>query len=186
VRLLRESFFSFASTVRLSDLLRFMLCCEDALMLCDADNCVVHANAAWSALTGFSISEIEGMPIGFLHGPSTDLEEVSRCEELTRSGLPAEMSGVSYHKDHSEFRHHVMMVPLRGGFSSFEITHYLSLFNKEEAPQVLTVKTVSHKKKRSFDHQQQQQRVSIAGSSSSWCTDRGDEDDGGGGARQLT
>lgn len=126
-RMQPESFLSFASSIRLSDLFRFLLCCEDALILTDACGHVIHANRAWSNLTGFSISEIEGFTCSFLHGPRTNMNDVERCNELIRSGEPAEMVVINYRKDRTEFVNHVMIVPIRGGFKTSTITHYCAL-----------------------------------------------------------
>jgi PAS domain S-box-containing protein len=121
------SFMGFASNIRLSDLLRFMLCCEDAMVLTDGIGRVVHANKAWSDLTGFAISEIEGFTCGFLQGPRTNTDDLRRCDALLRAGGPAEMVVLNYRKDRTEFINHVMIVPIRGGFKTSAITHYCAL-----------------------------------------------------------
>lgn len=126
-RMQPESFLSFASSIRLSDLFRFLLCCEDALVLTDAFGHIIHANRAWSNLTGYSISEIEGYSCSFLHGPRTNMVDVERCNDLVRSGEPAEMVVINYRKDRTEFINHVMIVPIRGGFKTSVITHYCAL-----------------------------------------------------------
>lgn len=126
-RMLPPSFVSFASSIRLSDLLRFMLCCEDSLVLCDAEGRVVHVNKSWCNLTGYAISEIEGMTCSFLQGPRTDIDETRRVCGLTRAGEPAEMTVINYRKDLTEFNNHVIIVPIRGGFKTSAVTHYCAL-----------------------------------------------------------
>lgn len=126
-RMQPESFLRFATCIRLSDLLRFVMCCEDAMVLTDATGRVVHVNRAWSSLTGYALSEIEGMPSSFLHGPNTNTEETLRCSRLSRAGQPSEMVVTNYRKDRSEFVNRVMMVPIHGGYRTTSVTHFCAL-----------------------------------------------------------
>jgi PAS domain S-box-containing protein len=126
-RMVPEAFLRFATSIRLSDLLRFMLCCEDAMILTSTQGQVIHVNKAWSHLTGYALSEIEGLNCSFLQGDKTDAAAVEKCATLSRLGQPSEMVTINYRKDRTEFNVHVMMVPVRGGYNTSEITHFCGL-----------------------------------------------------------
>jgi PAS domain S-box-containing protein len=113
-----QSFERSATAVRISDLLRLMLTCVDAMVLTDIEGKIVHCNRQWVELTGYSLSEVEGSTCSLLQGSMTDLIETRRSAALLRMHKSSSMSVVNYRKDGSMFVNQVTTVPIRGGFKS--------------------------------------------------------------------
>jgi PAS domain S-box-containing protein len=111
-----ESFTKSATTVRISDLLRLMLSCSDAMVLTDKKGRIIHCNRQWVELTGYTLSDVEGSSCGFLQGSMTDYNEIKRCGILNKSLLPSQMKVVNYRKDGLMFTNHVTTAPIKGGF----------------------------------------------------------------------
>lgn len=104
--------------MRISDLLRLMLTCVDAMVLTDTEGKIVHCNRQWVELTGYSLREVEGSTCSLLQGSMTDLVETRRSAALLRLNKSSSMSVVNYRKDGSMFVNQVTTVPIRGGFRS--------------------------------------------------------------------
>jgi PAS domain S-box-containing protein len=113
-----QSFERSATAVRISDLLRLMLTCVDAMVLTDVQGKIVHCNRQWVELTGYALSEVEGSSCSLLQGSMTDLIETRRSAALLRQNKSSSMSVVNYRKDGSMFVNQVTTVPIRGGFKS--------------------------------------------------------------------
>jgi PAS domain S-box-containing protein len=79
------------------------------------DNPIVAANAAFSALTGYSSSEILGRNCRFLAGDNTDKGCSRILKDAVAAGRPALTELVNYRKDGSPFRNAVMIAPIFGG-----------------------------------------------------------------------
>ena len=74
------SFKDISTTVRLSDLLRLMLCSTEAMVLYDTHDRIIHTNKAYTRMTGYSLSDVEGKNnYTMLQGPLTDILAVQRC-----------------------------------------------------------------------------------------------------------
>ena len=104
--------------MRISDLLRLMLTCVDAMVLTDSEGKIVHCNRQWVELTGYTLSEVEGSTCSMLQGSMTDQVETRRSAALLRLNKSSSMSVVNYRKDGSMFVNQVTTVPIRGGFKS--------------------------------------------------------------------
>ena len=115
---LLQSFERSATAVRISDLLRLMLTCVDAMVLTDSEGKIVHCNRQWVELTGYTLSEVEGSTCSMLQGSMTDQVETRRSAALLRLNKSSSMSVVNYRKDGSMFVNQVTTVPIRGGFKS--------------------------------------------------------------------
>ena len=75
-----DSFKDVSTTVRLSDLLRLMLCSSEAMVLYDTEDRIVHTNKAYTRMTGYTLSDVEGKNnYSALQGPLTDVLAVQRC-----------------------------------------------------------------------------------------------------------
>ena len=61
-----QYFYSHGEKLRLSNLLRLMVSSKDALVLTDKVGRIVHANKAWSDLTGYHLRDVEGKTCKFL------------------------------------------------------------------------------------------------------------------------
>jgi PAS domain S-box-containing protein len=93
-----------------------MLSCQDALVLTDSFGRILHVNTAWVELTGYALGEVEGSTCSRLQGSMTDMNEVYRVANLTKSGQVAQMKVVNYNKDGMMFSNYVTIVPIRGGY----------------------------------------------------------------------
>ena len=113
-----QDFIKYATHVRLSDLCRLMVACNNAIVLTDARGAILHASAPWVALTGYTVSEAEGFTCSFLQGPATDSVQAARCMGAVRAGHMGQMEVVNYKKDGSPFKTHVIIQPMRGAYLS--------------------------------------------------------------------
>lgn len=104
--------------IRISDLLRLMLTCVDAMVLTDKMGRIVHCNREWVELTGYTLSEVEGSDCRLLQGSMTDHVETRRSKELQKLQKPSTMTVVNYRKDGSMFLNHVTTLPIRGGYKT--------------------------------------------------------------------
>ena len=75
----------------------------DSVMVTDANARIVHTNAAFTDLTGYTLAEVEGYTPSFLQGPATDREVIARLERTLAEGGVFEGSTVNYHKDGTAF-----------------------------------------------------------------------------------
>lgn len=78
------------------------------------DNPIVAANAAFSALTGYTAREIVGRNCRFLAGEATDKGCSRILHDAVAAGRPALTEIVNYRKDGSAFRNAVMIAPIFG------------------------------------------------------------------------
>jgi PAS domain S-box-containing protein len=79
-----------------------------------SDNPIVAANAAFSALTGYSEDEIVGRNCRFLAGANTEPWLTERIRQALRDLRPALTEILNYRKDGSPFRNAVLIAPLFG------------------------------------------------------------------------
>ena len=95
-----------------------MLTCVDAMVLMDKSGKIIHCNRQWVELTGYTLSEVEGLDCSVLHGSMTDRAAVMRCAALTKQNKPSSMSVVNYRRDGSMFVNQICTSPIRGGFKT--------------------------------------------------------------------
>ena len=104
--------------MRLSDLLRFSLSCENPILIMDAGGHVVHSNNSWFELYGFPLSEIQGkrafdiMTHGGAAAGSFDYSEI------LSTGLPYQISCLNYKRDGTSFYSHITTMPIKGGLTN--------------------------------------------------------------------
>ena len=115
---MKQNFEQSGKDIRISDLLRLMLTCVDAMVLTDKMGRIVHCNREWVELTGYSLSEVEGSDCRLLQGSMTDHAETRRSKEYQRLQKPSSMTVVNYRKDGSMFLNHVTTLPIRGGYKT--------------------------------------------------------------------
>ena len=79
-----------------------------------ADNPIVAANRAFSALTGYPAAEAVGRNCRFLAGSATDRACSSILRDAIAAGRPALTELINYRKDGTPFRNAVMIAPVFG------------------------------------------------------------------------
>jgi PAS domain-containing protein len=66
-------------------------------------NPIVHVNAAWTKLCGYTQEESEGRSLALLQGPNTDAETVNKLMEDVSQGHPSSMTVTNYDKNGDPF-----------------------------------------------------------------------------------
>jgi len=85
---------------------------EPARVRTNIDGEITAINPAFSALCGYSFSEIRGQkPGSFLQGPGTDATEVDAVREAVKAARPVQVELTNYHKDGSAYRVHISISP---------------------------------------------------------------------------
>eukprot|EP00981_Chlorochromonas_danica_P001806 scaffold385_cov182-Ochromonas_danica.AAC.5 len=126
-KLSAENFYHFGDTLRLSNLLRLMLSCTNAMMLLDNQGRIVHVNVAFTQLTGYELDDIEGQTSKILQGAETNDVLIRQCQHAMETAQTFEM--VVYHYKHNgdRFLDRLTMVPIRGGYLNARVTHFCAL-----------------------------------------------------------
>lgn len=105
--------------MRISNLLRLMLTCLDAMVLSDKAGKIIHCNREYADLTGYTLREIEGQDSAtLLSGSMTDFSEMRRCSGLNKLNINSSMCVVNYRKDGSMFANLITTVPIFGSYST--------------------------------------------------------------------
>eukprot|EP00595_Chromulina_sp_UTEXLB2642_P000794 CAMPEP_0196764466 /NCGR_PEP_ID=MMETSP1095-20130614/6196_1 /TAXON_ID=96789 ORGANISM="Chromulina nebulosa, Strain UTEXLB2642" /NCGR_SAMPLE_ID=MMETSP1095 /ASSEMBLY_ACC=CAM_ASM_000446 /LENGTH=806 /DNA_ID=CAMNT_0042120133 /DNA_START=739 /DNA_END=3159 /DNA_ORIENTATION=- len=123
-----ESFFKAARTVRLSDLLRLMISCQNALLLCDRFGRILHINPAFANLFEYVLNDMEGHTLHFLYRQPSDIVLFEQCRMLNIRGESTDVTLQGFRKSGSTVYCRVITVPIRGGYRNSEISHYCSYF----------------------------------------------------------
>ena len=126
-----QSFMRFAATVRLSDLVRFMLSCENPVMLTDSSARYLHVNLAWTNVFGYTVSETEMYrPFEVLTGKETNVDALnaSFCEANV-GRIIAPVNTLFYGKGGSRIRCEMTNIPILGGLQCATVTHYCAIFH---------------------------------------------------------
>ncbi|SDG02206.1 PAS domain S-box-containing protein [Limimonas halophila] len=97
----------------------------DSVMVTDAESRIVHTNAAFTELTGYTLAEVEGHTPRFLQGPATDREVIARLERTIADGGVFEGSTVNYRKDGTAFDIAWRVVPVRDDAGA--LSHYVTV-----------------------------------------------------------
>ena len=114
-----QTFVESLSGVRISNLLRLMLTCLDAMVLTDRNGKIVHCNREYADLTGYTLKDIEGLDNAtLLSGSMTDFAEMRRCSGLSKLNENSSMCVVNYRKDGSMFANLITTVPVFGSYST--------------------------------------------------------------------
>ena len=85
---------------------------KEALLITDGKGIILHSNAAWESLCGFSTEDIKGLDNGFLQGPLSDKKAISELNDKIQTGLPATASIINYRKDGTAFPNNFTVVPI--------------------------------------------------------------------------
>ena len=79
----------------------------------DAAGCVEWVNPAFTAMCGYSLSELKGRkPAELLQGPDTEAAEVGRMRDSLRTRSACEATLVNYHKDGTRYRVGIRLAPI--------------------------------------------------------------------------
>ena len=88
---------------------------SDGVLLTDPnlpDNPIVYANASFTNITGYAVSEVIGKNCRFLRGPDTDPLAVERIREAIRARRPLKVSILNYRRDGSTFWNGLRLSPV--------------------------------------------------------------------------
>ncbi len=87
----------------------------DSVLLTDATpaGAIVYANAAFTALTGYSLDSVRGKSPKILQGAGTQQSVIQRLTDALREGGCFEGKAVNYRLDGTAFIMHWRVVPVR-------------------------------------------------------------------------
>jgi len=86
---------------------------------------IIYVNSAFCELTGYGSHEVMGKSPGFLQGPNTDPEVISRLNRNLADGQLFYGQSINYRRDGSEFMMEWKIAPIRN--EKNEITHFLAI-----------------------------------------------------------
>ena len=86
---------------------------------------IVFVNEGFTRMTGYTIEDVIGKPIGVLAGPATDPEMLDTLARNLARGLPYSAVTTNYRKDGSEFFNEWKISPVRD--SEGHITHFVAI-----------------------------------------------------------
>jgi PAS domain S-box-containing protein len=102
-------------------------CVPASVVVTDAgrpDHPIVHVNAAFEALTGYSAAEVLGRNCRFLQGPETEPEAVAQMREALRDGRACTVSLRNYRKDGAPLSLQVAIEPI---VDNGRVTHFIGV-----------------------------------------------------------
>ncbi len=85
------------------------------VLLCDERRRILHANPAFTRVTGYTLEEIAGKTCSFLQGPGTDPSTIERMRNALNAGEPFEGELLNYRKDGTTFWNQLTLTPVRDG-----------------------------------------------------------------------
>ncbi|MDH6238420.1 EAL domain-containing protein [Cryobacterium sp. CG_9.6] len=94
-------------------------------LITDAQQNILHASAAFTAITGYSEAEVLGTNCRLLQGPGSQPEDKAAIRRAIAAGEAYDGDILNYRKDGSPFWNRLTIVPLRGPDEI--ITHYVSV-----------------------------------------------------------
>ncbi|WP_172592303.1 PAS domain-containing protein [Subtercola boreus] len=97
----------------------------DGSLITDASRHILHANPAFTHITGYKSSEILGGNCAFLQGPETDPDTIERMRHAFDSGQPFWGDVLNYRKDGTPFWNSLIVLPVKD-FNG-QTTHYVSV-----------------------------------------------------------
>lgn len=104
--------------MRLSDLLRLMISCQNALLLCDRFGRILHCNKGFASLFEYVLNDMEGHTLHFLYRQPSDIVLFEQCRMLNLRGESTDVTLQGFRKSGSTVYCRVITVPIRGGFRS--------------------------------------------------------------------
>ena len=102
-----------------------MLCSSEAMVLYDTEDRIVHTNKAYTRMTGYTLSDVEGKNnYSALQGPLTDVLAVQRCAVSCRKQEQvSSVTVTNYRKGRTEHN----LFHFLSTLSHINPTHYISL-----------------------------------------------------------
>ena len=100
----------------------------NSILITDAqqtDNPIVWRNAAFEALTGYTVSETLGRSCRFLQGKDTDTQTTAQIRAAVSAGEPLDARILNYRKDGSPFWNDLRLAPLYDSHN--ELTHFVGV-----------------------------------------------------------
>ncbi|MBG6215493.1 PAS domain S-box-containing protein/diguanylate cyclase (GGDEF)-like protein [Cryobacterium sp. CAN_C3] len=94
-------------------------------LITDAQQNILHASAAFTAITGYSEAEVLGTNCRLLQGPGSRPEDKDAIRRAIAAGEAYDGDILNYRKDGSPFWNRLTIVPLRGPDEI--ITHFVSV-----------------------------------------------------------
>lgn len=85
---------------------------ESPSVVCTDRGVVVHVNAAWTRLCGYTREEMDGRNLKILQGPATDMTAVHNLVESVAAQKSVRQELVNYSKAGVPFKHVLQIVPL--------------------------------------------------------------------------
>jgi len=106
-------------------LARLLTDLPEGALITDAARRVKHANAGFTAMTGYTESEIQDSNCSFLQGPDTDPATIDSIRTALEAGRTFRGPILNYRKDGAEFWNFLTIAPLRD--EADVITHFVSV-----------------------------------------------------------
>ena len=106
-------------------LVRALEATSEISLITDADQSILHASRSFSAITGYSETEVLGNNCRILQGPGTAPEAAGAIRDALARGEQFRGDILNYRKDGSPFWNALTITPLRDEFG--QITHFVSV-----------------------------------------------------------
>ncbi|MDE2255211.1 MAG: EAL domain-containing protein [Betaproteobacteria bacterium] len=98
---------------------------SEASLITDAQQLVLHANAAFTEVTGYAAEEIVGHDCRLLQGPQTDPDTVRQIRQALEQGKTFRGEILNYRKNGSPFWNALTITPMLD--ASAQVTHFVSV-----------------------------------------------------------
>jgi len=98
---------------------------SQGVLISDAAGCMLMANDAFAAMTGYGLEETIGRNCGFLHGPQTDPLAVAAMRQAVHEGRAYAGEVLNYRKDGSQFWNDLTISPVRDGQG--QLIHFIGV-----------------------------------------------------------
>lgn len=110
-------------SLRLSD--RAMQSISQGVLIAGPDQLILTANAAFTAITGYTEAEIQGKNCRFLQGPLTDPGTVRKIRKKLNDGVEFSGEILNYRKDGSLFWNELIISPVKN--DQGHLTHFVGI-----------------------------------------------------------
>lgn len=110
--------------------MRLMLSCCSAMLLADRHGDVVHCNAEFSKLSGYEITDVQGMKFyDVMSGKGTKAESVDVMKKLLQDKKSIELQLIQHRKNDEALLNRVIVVPIYGGYMRAGKSNIVFLFH---------------------------------------------------------
>lgn len=93
-----------------------MLSSQDAMALLDNQGRFIHVNVAWSKVTGYELSDVEGLTLSVMEGADTDTSMVQLYQTAMQERRAVEVNVLHYRRGGEKFVDQMTVVPIQGGY----------------------------------------------------------------------